>query len=264
MKNQLHLASSLRRGICLIALFTALTNASWAASETDDDWLEVALSSYKYEEPGLMQLSGSKIGIGIHASSVNESQWITAFDARASFGQVDYNSADSGSDTGEPDAYTDLRVLTGQQFSVGDFRFHPFAGLGWRRLVNDSTNMITTTGHAGYRRISNYIYLPFGLDTRWNLADRRFIAATLELDLLLAGRQRSELPDETIDNRQTRGHGKRLSVMWGGPDFSIGPFLQTWRIGKSNEIDCEGGLSVCFEPANRTTEAGMRMRFSFR
>ena len=224
----------------------------------------LALSSYRYEEPGLMQLKGQKAAIELQWVNTAPSGQQLAIDVRGVFGPVDYSSQDSGSDTGEPDFYTDLRLLGGQSIRWGSERLTPYLGLGWRRLVNDSSGMTTSTGAVGYRRTSNYFYLPLGANLSFSIAGEARLEINAEFDHLVSGTQKSELPGETINNTQRRGRGWRFGFLYGNREWAIGPFIQAWKIAKSNEVDCDNGTAICFEPANETREFGIRVQIGIR
>jgi len=138
--------------------------------------------------------------------------------------------------------------------------YSPFIGIGYRYLFNDLRGY-SSSGAIGYRRESNYLYVPIGLTHRFELQDEALLATTLEYDLFLRGKQVSKLSDTglfgyaDVTNDQYGGGGFRAEVMYTLVDWSFGPFISIWDIKDSNLVQ-----GVGLEPQNRTTEFGLRMR----
>ena len=107
-----------------------------------------------------MSSKGSKMGLDLRTTKVLQNQQFIRGDLRYAFGTVDYNG--SGSASGEPDWYIEARGLVGKDWLINDAVFSPYTGLGYRYLFNDGRG-ISSTGYAGYRRESNYFYLPVGI-----------------------------------------------------------------------------------------------------
>ncbi len=63
----------------------------------------------------------------------------------------------------------------------------PYAGLGYRYLYNDLRGT-TSTGEAGYRRYSQYFYVPLGLSSRFNVSGKWSVSPTIEYDYFITGR----------------------------------------------------------------------------
>lgn len=226
--------------------------------------VDAQLSSYRYEEPGIMRLAGQKLGVAGRITTLQNDNNFVRAEGRIAGGTVDYDSVGSGSDSGEPDYLFEGRLLAGHAFGRGETDWAWFAGVGYRYLVNDSSDHVTTTGAAGYRRESNYIYVPLGFEVRKPLSGNAALSFEIEYDHLLAGVQKSYV-FETFSNQQRSGHGFR-----GGIDYhfskvwSLGAFANAWRIGESDKVVCGGGNYVCWEPENRTREVGLRVRYSLR
>ena len=221
--------------------------------------IEGQLSRYLYEEPGFMSLRGNKIGVAGRVEAPLKSEAVLLIEGRLAYGEVDYVSLQSGSDTGEPDMIGELRLITGQRLVLGTFQAMPYVGYGFRTLINDSEGMVTTTGHIGYLRISQYQYLPIGIEIS---TPNSGATLTLEYDHLLIGNQTSYLPGETVENRQRKGNGYRASLMIKHGSWAIGPYIQSWNIAESERVICRGGGYLCVEPANTTQEVGIRLRYT--
>lgn len=260
-----------------VAFFSqSLVKAAEANIKTinGNEW-GVSLSSYAYEEPSLgMSIKGDKLGLNHLGTKLLDEGWFVKDDVRWAFGAVNY--VGSGYQSGVPDWYVDARVLLGQD--IGEVGFSSFVGMGYRYLFNDLRGY-SSSGAIGYRRESNYFYIPVGLTHRFVLQDSAVFATTLEFDQLLFGRQVSKLSDlvghagytsaSDITNIQTSGLGIRLDVMYEMDDLAWGPFFHTWHISQSGAVLrplTQNGASTWYnfsEPRNHTREFGLRMRSRF-
>lgn len=236
--------------------------------------LGVDVSSYRYEEvvndAFFMANEGNKVGIAGSLSVALEDDWFWGVDARQAHGNVSYSSASSGSMGGKPDVITEVRITGGKDHVVGDQVLAPYFGLGYRHLYNDLRGY-STSGAAGYRRISHYTYMPFGITHRLRLSPQARWSTSLEYDLLLEGRQQSFLSDVNITsndpiNTQRAGYGLRLIAAYETFHWSVGAFFHYWNIADSDlALRTLSGLppSVIMEPQNTTREIGMRFRLRF-
>lgn len=249
--------------------------ASVKTSEGSEFGLSV--SSYGYEEPSLgMSNKGDKFGVNHVGTKLLDGDWFVKDDVRFAYGGVDY--VGSGYQPDAPDWYVDARGLVGRDIQLGNATYSPFVGVGYRYLFNDLRGY-SSSGAIGYRRESNYFYVPIGLTHRFALQDSAVLATTLEFDHLLIGRQISKLSDLVghsgyssafdVSNSQSSGFGFRADVMYEMGDLAFGPFLNIWRISKSDSVLqplTHNGVTTWYyfsEPENRTSEFGLRMRFKF-
>jgi hypothetical protein len=224
--------------------------------------LGLSLSSYQYQEPGVMSSIGAKMGLDLHLTKVLQNEYFIRGELRYAFGTVDYTG--SGKASGEPDWYIETRMLVGKDWPVNDAVFSPYSGFGYRYLFNDGRG-ITSTGYWGYRRESNYFYLPIGIIHRMLLNDRASLVSTLEYDQLLAGKQISRLSDGgagygDATNNQNSGYGMKLSVLYKKSKWAIGPYAHYWNIGQSDTVTVyQNGnpAKIGFEPKNNTIEFGL-------
>jgi hypothetical protein len=238
-------------------------------TETGND-MGLSLSSYQYQEPGLMSSKGEKLGLDMHVVRVSEDSDNLIFrgDLRYAFGTVDYNG--SGTASGEPDWYIEARGLVGKDWVINDEVFSPYTGFGYRYLFNDARG-ISSTGAAGYRRESNYFYLPIGIIHRREFNDQARLESTLEYDYLLAGKQISSFSDigagyGDFTNNQSSGYGLKLSFMYEKDRGAIGPYVHYWSIGQSDmAIVYQNGIPVKigWEPKNNTVEIGLKASKQF-
>lgn len=225
---------------------------------------------FKYEEPGFnVEWEGMFYGlVGAYTSrdwvpaspeeSAPDDKWMSRFEGRFAYGQVDYDGALSD---GTPytidniDDYTlEFRLLLGPEFPKETSMNTLYAGIGYRYLYDDFQ----------YARESNYLYIPIGLKTIGNLKNRWSFEATAEFDFFLLGQQNSHLSDigfVDIENEQDSGYGLRGSVRFQKhgkkTDFIIEPFIRYWNIDKSDVV--LGG----YEPENETLEYGIQLIWRF-
>jgi hypothetical protein len=234
--------------------------------------LVISLGGYRYEEPGLMSLQGIKSGLGLRATK--------AFPARSAFlrgelryanGTVDYSSNGTGSNTREPDWYFEGRALIGRDWFLEESTVATYTGIGYRFLFNDGRG-ITSTGAAGYRRESTYIYLPVGINLRTGLESGAEMIGSLEYNHLLSGNQFTKLSDtglgySDLNNKQHDGYGIKLRLSYVTPRWSVGPYLHYWNIADSEtKLRYQYGVPdgyVVWEPHNRTMEIGIELSRPF-
>lgn len=220
-----------------------------------------------------MSLQGVKMGLDLIAVKVLQNDRFIRGDLRYAFGTVDYYSNDTGSASGEPDWYIEGRALFGKDWEINNAVLSPYTGLGYRYLFNDGrgTSCVGSTCYFGYRRESNYIYLPVGIIHRRAMTGPARLESTLEYDFLLSGVQVSRLSDggagySDVTNNQNSGYGLRLSVMYQKSNWTIGPYLNYWNIGESDiAVVYRYGVpdSLGVEPKNNTVELGLKASQQF-
>ena len=157
----------------------------------------VSLSAYQYNEPGVMSLQGRKLGLDLQVTRLLQKQQFIRGELRYAGGTVDYTSTETGSSQGSPDLYLEARGLVGKDWEINNAVLVNYVGVAYRYLYNDErgSSCDATTCYWGYRRESNYIYLPLGLSYRTAAPNNARWVSTLEYDHLLAGRQVSRLSD---------------------------------------------------------------------
>ena len=147
-----------------------------------------------------------------------------------------------------------------------DFSLAPYIGIGYRNLLNDSRG-ITSIGKRGYRRDSEYLYIPIGVTHRFLLDDSSRISTNIEYDQLVEGWQTSYLNDFSaqqvnIVNGQYSGYGLRGNLNYERANWSAGPFFYYWNINRS-DLARGAGNSEWLEPHNDTLEYGLQARYRF-
>jgi hypothetical protein len=133
--------------------------------------------------------------------------------------------------------------------------------LAYRYLGDDSSH-----DPSGYKRHSNYFYLPVGYERGQKLSEGWYLGLGAEFDLLLYGLQRSEIGGGgyvPVRNNQDFGSGYGLrgtvEIRHQGPtlDMSLAPFIQYWWVDDS---DVDQGF---YEPENNSTQIGLDVIFYF-
>lgn len=239
-----------------------LAQAAPAATARGNE-LAISLGGYRYEEPGLMSLQGMKSGLNLQTTTAYpERRTFLRGELRIAVGTADYRSNGTGSHDQEPDWYIEGRALIGNDWPLDSALLSTYVGLGYRFLLNDGRGL-TSTGHAGYRRESNYLYLPVGiiLQTAWQEGTLR---TRIEYDHLLNGKQYTRLSDTglgyaDVNNKQSSGRGIKLQLSYMTPEWFAGPYLHYWDIADSAVTPFYQNGAIAgygLEPQNRTTEIG--------
>ncbi len=251
----------------------------------------IELSKITYREPNLMKEAGSMYGIAASythrkknrdndegsQSIFSESAMPTMyrFYGKYSWGTLDYDSQGTGSASGIQDQMLETRILAGYDAAINSAAvLTPYAGFGYRMLYDDLRGQ-STTGHYGYRRLSQYFYLPLGIENRFRINPTTRIALSMEYDKLFHGIQVSHLEDvdsdyETLTNAQTQGFGLRthlnLSFESTTVDFFVQPFFRYWNINNSRvQPVVYQGVTAGYglEPQNNSTEYGVQLGLKF-
>jgi hypothetical protein len=250
--------------ISLAMFFTSVAHAESDSLATQAGRnFGVSLSAYQYNEPNVMSLQGRKLGLDLQATRLLQNHQFLRGELRYAGGVVDYTSNGTGSASGNPDLYLEARGLIGKDWEINNAVLASYVGVAYRYLYNDErgSSCDATTCYWGYRRESNYIYLPIGFSYRAVAPNNARWVSTLEYDHLLAGRQVSRLSDggqgdANLTNRQTKGYGWKLSVMFEQGKWSVGPFVHYWNIAESDKIATyKNGVPdgyVGYEPSNNT------------
>jgi hypothetical protein len=240
-------------------------------------------SHYEYNEPGLgVTDSGAKIGVVTSATAAFGPQFLyfATLDFRYAFGQVDYKG--SGDKKNEDDNLWEIRGIAGRDFTWNEtYDLSPYLGFGYRHLANDARG-ITSSGASGYRRESQYFYVPLGVKPRIRIDGNSRLTANIEYDQFIHGQQTSDLSDAglglpDITNQQDSGYGFRGELMYETDNWSFGPFFNYWNIHgsaiKNSTVLSSTGCAALrtsapcalsgTEPQNNTTEYGIQLKYRF-
>ena len=268
-----------------MSVFHVLVLCALAGAATEDsseprklgDWLSTShwavapeISWFRYEEPGGMREDGVLYGVTASYTRTYRAHYedrMLRVEGGFSTGQVDYDgSLQDGTPytmQGLDDYLINARLLWGPLWQTADWANYLHYGLGYRYLQDDSTD-----DPAGYRRHSNYFYLPLGLKAFRALGGPWYLEAGAEFDFLLIGLQISEIPESVTDssnlhNWQWPGFGARASVearyKTKSVDLALAPFLQYWWIADSRL----SSSSLWYEPRNWSLQAGLNLVWRF-
>ena len=206
-----------------------------------------------------MSQDGWMLGLNTNAEKYDGSTYI-GFKGRAAYGQVDYQSAGTGTLSSIPDYQLEYTGYIGAPFEKTNSRITYFTGLGGRYLLNASGLKQSSTGHSGYDRESRYVYMPFGVNYETGSWEIRG-----EYLYFLYGQQTSHLSDVSpsysdITNDQEEGSGIKLTAKFYAEEgFGYEFYMDYWDIADS-KLDTSGNF---MEPRNTTSETGFRIFWSY-
>ncbi len=245
---------------------------------------------YSYREEGFMKVDGTMYGVRSEYAhrfrepyKVNSREELSKtvmhptvikLDARLSgMWNGHYRSRSTGEAFGEKHYSYELRAMGGYDYYLKHGLIAtPYAGFGYRYLLDDNGGKRTTTGNWGYDRESQYYYIPIGIDLGRELSEKWKLKWNGEYDWFMTGQQKSHFEDDPygnytqmLSNPQPRGYGARSSVKLSRAselvDFFVEPFVRYWHIQPS-AVSCTS--ETCgIEPNNRTEEYGLRMGVNF-
>ncbi len=255
--------------------------------------LGLATSYYRYQEPNLMSIRAINLGANYIGTLVFQNDWFIRADLAATVsGGVHYSSYGTGSSDGQKNWYSDIRALVGKNLAFENYALAPYVGFGYRYLYNNGQGVLTTTNNVGYRRTSNYYYLPIGITHKLDLSSQSKLVTNIEFDYFLRGKQISCLSDANVEvgfnawtrgkditNTQKSGYGARFSTMYQIDNWSVGPYINYWHINASDTVykswyatniihnsrpATEGPVAFGGgEPKNNTIEAGLKISVLF-
>lgn len=225
-------------------------------------------SSYiKYKEPDFMRETG--VTLSAYGNyTLRPADILMRFEGRFGFAGMNYSSPESGETERIRDYIGEARALVGYTFEATDKWFlTPYTGFGYRYLFDGLGDKVTTVGHLGYDRRSDYLYSPIGLESAHYLKPGWALVVAGEYDLFWKGCQESDLSiffdgSPPIINDQDDGWGMRASGKFikemGRSDFVFGPYFKYWNIEDSDlaYISFEGEELAFMEPANTSIEIG--------
>jgi len=251
--------------MCLVFVTAAVAQDISALYDSQKHTFEVGpeISYMKYSEPDVMEQKGVMYGVAasyIYRDSAEST--MLRLDGRVGWGQMDYDGqlmdGTPYSSAGDDEFTYEVRGLAGWDFANETARATPYVGFGYRFLEDDSSD-----DPAGYKRQSNYLYVPLGLEFLFPSKGVWSLGAMMEFDILLWGTQDSDIGGAygNVSNNQHDGTGMKASVRLqkkgNKADTVIEPFVRLWTINDSEESE---GL---YEPKNRSVEVGLRLSWKF-
>ncbi|MGZ8547786.1 MAG: hypothetical protein ACXW33_04135 [Sulfuricurvum sp.] len=278
MKYKLLIASLV---LCAIPLCDVFADDSFQVRVKEEkislktqDEIDIGLQNYwyKYEEEVdnafYMSNTGYKYGVFVTGIKTLGDDFYVIADARYAIGDVKYKSA-SGTGTVSDEVF-EGRMVVGSEAVIENYLLSSYLGIGYRRLYNDLRDF----GVTGYRRISQYLYVPIGITHRFLVDSSSRISTNIEYDYFAWGEQKSYLSDidswneaygDPLVNRQKHGYGVRINTAYEKQDWSIGGFLNYWHIGDSEINYYTDGTTIhpAYEPKNDTKEIGLEIKYRF-
>ncbi len=257
--------------LLLLPLFVQAQPLSLRSSDSSELGVEVVSQRYEAGSgTSAYTLAGNKVGLMFRFTQALADNWYWGADARQSHGNSSYSSTSRGDKGGNPEVITEVRITGGKDYPVGSQLLAPYFGLGYRELRTDLRGL-TSTGDEGYRRRSQYVYLPLGLTHRIQLPAQARLSTSLEYDLLLDGQQSFVLSDTDATSSdpvtsQRSGHGLRLNSSYETYNWSFGFFVHYWRVAASDQArQALAGVPAALveEPRNSTREVGVQFRLRF-
>lgn len=235
--------------------------------------LGTEVSYIKYEETGVEE-KGMMYG-AVGSYTYHNNKLMLKAEGKFAYGEVDYNGSTWDETpltvSGIPDYMLEVRGLIGYNYYVKTVTITPHLGIGYRWLQDNSQNKSSS----GYKRESNYFYIPAGIEAVADLGNNWFLGANLEYDCFLWGIQKSDLSDvdpgfNDVENKQTSGYGFRGSISitkkYKKAGYVIEPYIRYWNIEDSGiEPVTYHGTYVIYgiEPCNNSTEIGCKLAVTF-
>ena len=273
----------------IAVFFTILFSLNLFAGQNNFE-IAYEVSSYTYKEPHMdypISLKSTKQGASVLLKNygfAGQEKSFYLLELRYMTGANTYNGWLSGGGgvytpleaSGIKDYYFEGALKAGKIFyEQNNFQVEGSVGLGYRWLKDNLQDI----GNGGYLRQSQYFYVPFEADFKYNLTQYIKMTLKTELDWLISGEQYSGkivgYTDSTsVNHTQEQGYGLRASLkfsslVWGSMEFFVEPFWRYWHIQNSNEgyqYVQYGGTwyqQTTYEPFNTTQEYGVKVGLAF-
>ena len=196
---------------------------------------------------------------------VRNTNWMLLYTLEYSFGNIDYNSAGTG--TMKKQYYKGrLETYISTDRGVGANDLMPYIGVGYRDLLDDSGFKTSSTNHLGYDRLSQYYYIPVG--AIWYISDS--LSLKSQYNHFIEGKQTSFLNEVlpniySINPINTQRLGWEIDLTLRSKlnnKWSYYGFYRSWSIEDSDLASCSP-LIYCMEPKNQTHELGAGISYQF-
>jgi len=229
------------------------------------------ISDYRYHEPSPgTKIQGPHFGGTIGATGVIGDHYFGTVEARGVTGEMNYSS-NSGSKHDQTNTLLEGRGLLGKDFIFTYYSVSPFFGVGYR-YVDNNLGGNASNGTALYERENGMWYVPVGFMPRMPIDEKSRLAALLEYDFIVQGRETSHLGDAhagdpIVHDEQDNGMGFRAELMYETKYWSLGPFASYWAMNTSRFSIYHSPGSSCGSttcsltvPYNHTVEAGLQFK----
>jgi hypothetical protein len=247
--------------IGLVMPFEEINSNKFQGSSNGNLSVGLMYSFITYSEPEVdMKITGRLKGILFDYDFNKSDPDSLKMETRYSQGLANYSG--SGNVYGDVENLLEVRFTKKILLSRLNSIFPEFySGIGYRKYDDDARGL-STLGYRGYRRTSQYIYIPLGIEKDIYISNKN-VTAKLEYDHFISGKQKSYLSDTQlysfdIENKQTSGYGFRSSLSFNQNGWQIVPFIEYWSIDNS-----ELTAGSWYEPKNSTKEIGLKVFKSF-
>lgn len=225
----------------------------------------------EYTRCGTVEESGSIWTLGGHVAGaplVNVTPLRFRGDVEVFTGRVFYDTYYGPAPACNPDGvdsnYLGYKVegKTGWQIILGRVQVEPFLGLayrGWRRGIGSNVA-------AGYPEWYGTLYGQVGLRISYELSRDITLSSNLSADPMFWAKEKidwTEISGETLKATNGRRLGWTIEggTRWKHLEATV--YWQATRLGKSNEISCQGGASICWQPKSLQDIIGLKLGYLF-
>lgn len=228
--------------------------------------LGVYHSNITYTEPDVMEEEGYLLGL-MSRFVYYEGNLFRTLEISYAGGYMDYDG--SGTIENIPNEIFEIRGLLGHDLAyIADYKISPYFGLGYRYLIDDSSDLVSSTSAGDYERKQSYFYFPIGIELKkQNAIYGWMLSASVEYDLLIGGESTVYIGDtEDLYFTQDEGHGTRISMSFtrdyhNGLALTVAPFYRYWSISES-DMDYDTNNYGWVIPDNHSEEFGISLSFT--
>lgn len=276
------LMKKLRLFTLLSICIPTVTNADSDTKVPDTHQFQIGIEGqhYVYKEPSVkINFKSFMAGMNVRYAYVPNT-YALYLESRCLYGKAKYDGFFSSGtpykQSNIPSWISETRLLVSAKFPKGNLTYEPMAGIGYRYKSDH-------TSDPGYKRISQYWYVPIMYALHYDASNDWSISARLEYDIFLKGIQishgtlkakniyrqhtGSDLPPVT--HKQKSGYGLKAEVLAytsiNDHSVSFGPYFHYWNINSSTE--CKNHewpyFIASYEPKNNTVEAGLKLSYHF-
>lgn len=226
------------------------------------------IGSYEYEEPNLMNLRSGIVAeedkiknLGFlynYKNSALVGGYLDEFEFDIGYQIMRQTYWSNGSGTLDDNKVNvfNSRILYGSQYSK---KLMLKTGLGYRRLYDYGQDRQTTTGHWGYDREQDYVFIPIIAEIDAPIPELKLKGKLkLEYDHIFSGENTSYaayLGGGNQDNTYSNDDGYIWKVSYQSKykDYIIEPYYEFMSIEESDIV------SGFYEPSNTTKEIGLKL-----
>ena len=224
--------------------------------------------SYEYEEPDFMHLrsglaaKGDKLqNLGFlynYKNSTLNNEYLNEFEFDISYQLMNqsYWSNSSGTLDDNKVRIFNSRILYGSQYSK---KLMLKSGIGFRRLYDYGQNRNTTTGHWGYDREQDYVFIPIIAELDAPIPELKLKGKLkLEFDHIFSGKNTSYMAYRGGSNKDlvfknNDGYIWKVSYQSKYKNYILEPYYEFMSV---EESDLDSGF---IEPSNTTKEFGLKL-----